>query len=126
MRKTYNEQSSSRHGFGMEIEEGEFIPNVETIKSDSMVGPGEGPARASCDIAAFGGHPGSDTSMPSSSAHVNEHEKKNEPRQLSRRTTKPRGVKGGTCCSLVVLCRLYQVFQHFLIFLDAFLIVFNM
>lgn len=110
LKKTYNERSSSRHGFGVEVEEGEFIPNVQvTIKSDSMLVPGKGAARVSGDVAAFGWHPGTDTSTPSSCAHGNGPEKKNEPRQLSKRTTKQRGAKGGTCCSLVVLRRLYQI-----------------
>jgi hypothetical protein len=94
------------------IGEGEFIPNLQTINSDSILGPGKEPARESCDVAAKGGHPGTDTSTSSSCAHRNEPEKKNELKQLSKRATKLHGVKGGTCCSLVVLCRLYQVFQH--------------
>ncbi|CAM0953466.1 unnamed protein product [Alopecurus aequalis] len=68
-RKTYNEHSTSRHGFSLGMEQGEFIPDIQTVKSD-------------------------------------EPEKKHAPRQLSKRTTKPRS---GTCCSLVVLCRLYQI-----------------
>ena len=116
--------SSSRHGFGVEIEEGEFISNVENIEPGSMLGPREGPARASRDIAAFGVHPGTDTSIPSSSADGNEPEKNNEPKQLSKRTTKLRGVKGGTCCSLVVIYRLYQVIQYFLIFLHTYFLFF--
>jgi hypothetical protein len=99
----------------VEIEEGEFIPNLPMINSDSILGPGKEPARESCDFAAKGGHPGTNTSTPSSCAHRNEPEKKNEPKHLSKRATKPHGVKGGTCCSLVVLCRLYQVFQHLLV-----------
>ncbi|KAM0871696.1 hypothetical protein ACQ4PT_039192 [Festuca glaucescens] len=109
LRKTYNECSSSCHNFAVEIEEGEFIPNLQMINSDSILGPGKEPARESCDVAAKGGHPGTNTSTPSSCAHRNEPEKKNEPKQLSKRATKPHGVKGGTCCSLVVLCRLYQI-----------------
>lgn len=109
LRKTYNECSSSCHSFAVEIDEGEFIPNLQTINSDSILGPGKEPARESCDVAAKGGHPGTDTSTSSSCAHRNEPEKKNELKQLSKRATKLHGVKGGTCCSLVVLCRLYQI-----------------
>jgi hypothetical protein len=103
----------------VEIEEGEFIPNAQTIKTDSMFDPGKGPASACCDDAAFDKHPGTHTSTPSRCSHGNEPEKKNEPRQLSKRGTKPRGAKGGTCCSLVVLRRLYEVFQQFLILITA-------
>ncbi|XP_051210605.1 paired amphipathic helix protein Sin3-like 6 isoform X3 [Lolium perenne] len=110
LRKTYNKCSSSCHSFAVEIGEGEFIPNLQTINSDSILGPGKEPARESCDVAAKGGHPGTDTSTSSSCAHRNEPEKKNELKQLSKRATKLHGVKGGTCCSLVVLCRLYQLF----------------
>lgn len=109
LRKTYNKCSSSCHSFAVEIGEGEFIPNLQTINSDSILGPGKEPARESCDVAAKGGHPGTDTSTSSSCAHRNEPEKKNELKQLSKRATKLHGVKGGTCCSLVVLCRLYQI-----------------
>jgi hypothetical protein len=82
-----------------------------------MLGPKK--RLASYDVAAFGGDELSsrrlsvDNSGPSTHGHRNEPEDQHESSQQSRKIAKPRGVKGGTCCSLVVLHRLYQVFQHF-------------
>uniref|UniRef100_A0ACD5Z5I0 Uncharacterized protein n=1 Tax=Avena sativa TaxID=4498 RepID=A0ACD5Z5I0_AVESA len=77
--------------------------SVALVSSKLPLSPKEG------DITTISGHPRTDTSVPSSCAHGNEPEKNNEPMKLSKQTTIPRGVKGGTCCSLVVLRRLYQI-----------------
>lgn len=106
--------SSSHGGSGADIEEGEFIPDPETIESDIMLGAGKEPV--SCDVAASGRDGLStrcriiDTSKPSTRDQGNKHEKQHESRQHSKASAKPHGVKGGTCCFLVVLRRLYQVF----------------
>lgn len=76
-----------------------------------MLGGGKEPV--SCDVAASVRDGLSsrcriiDTSEPSTRDHGNKHEKQHESKQTS---AKPRGVKGDSCCFLVVLRRLYQVF----------------
>ncbi|XP_037444823.1 paired amphipathic helix protein Sin3-like 5 [Triticum dicoccoides] len=105
--------SSSHDGSGADIEEGEFIPDRETIVSDVMCGAGKEPV--SCDVAGsvIDGLSSRcriiDTSEPSTRVHGDKHEKQHESRQTS---AKPRGVKGGTCCFLVVLRRLYQILYN--------------
>uniref|UniRef100_A0ACD5TYW2 Uncharacterized protein n=2 Tax=Avena sativa TaxID=4498 RepID=A0ACD5TYW2_AVESA len=108
LRENPNECSSSHDGFGADIEEGEFIRDEET-----SMGPGKN--EASHEVAASHGDRlrsrrlSTDTSGTSNRDHRNEPENQHESRQQSRTTTKPRGVRGGTCCSLVVLRRLYQI-----------------
>ncbi|KQK04610.1 paired amphipathic helix protein Sin3-like 5 isoform X1 [Brachypodium distachyon] len=92
--------SSSHDVFDAEIEEGEFIPAKEPTSSDVSASVGDG---LSFRCLA------TDTSRPSTCDHGNEPESQHESRQHSRRTAKSRGVKGGACCSLMVLCRLYQI-----------------
>uniref|UniRef100_A0ACD5T6P4 Uncharacterized protein n=1 Tax=Avena sativa TaxID=4498 RepID=A0ACD5T6P4_AVESA len=75
--------------------------------SEETAAPSE--ACENCGIAALDTSDALDTSIPGSCAQGNEPENKNEPRELSKRTTKSRSVRGGTCCSLAVLCRLYQI-----------------
>ncbi|XP_044963462.1 paired amphipathic helix protein Sin3-like 3 isoform X1 [Hordeum vulgare subsp. vulgare] len=109
LRKSAHDFSSSHDGSGADIEEGEFIPDPETIVSDVMLGARK---PVSCDVAASVRDGLSsrwriiDTSEPSTRDHWNKHEKKHESRQTS---AKQRGVKGDTCCFLVVLRRLYQI-----------------
>ncbi|KAF6997946.1 hypothetical protein CFC21_014112 [Triticum aestivum] len=111
--KNSKDFSSSHDGSGADIEEGEFIPDRETIVSDVMRGAGKEPV--SCDVAASVRDGLSsrcriiDSSEPSTRDHGDKHEKQHESRQTS---AKPRGVKGGTCCFLVVLRRLYQILYN--------------
>uniref|UniRef100_A0ACD5T6P7 Uncharacterized protein n=1 Tax=Avena sativa TaxID=4498 RepID=A0ACD5T6P7_AVESA len=108
LRENTNECSSSHDGFGADIEEGEFIQDEETF----MFGPGKN--HASREVATSHGDRlrsrrlSTDTSGSDNRDHRNEPENQHGTRQQSR-TTKPRGVRGGTCCSLVVLRRLYQI-----------------
>ncbi|EMS50858.1 Paired amphipathic helix protein Sin3-like 3 [Triticum urartu] len=111
--KNSKDFSSSHDGSGADIEEGEFIPDRETIVSDVMRGAGKEPV--SCDVAGSVRDGLSsrcriiDTSEPSTRDHGAKHEKQHESRQTS---AKPRGVKGGTCCFIVVLRRLYQILYN--------------
>ncbi|KAF6992380.1 hypothetical protein CFC21_009378 [Triticum aestivum] len=108
LKKNSNDLSSSHDGFGQDIE-GDFVPEPEIIESDVMPGAGKEPI--SCDVATSGMDGLSshcrivDTSEPSTCDHGNKHES----RQHSKTSTKLRGVKGGTCCFLIVLRRLYQI-----------------
>ncbi|KAE8773345.1 Paired amphipathic helix protein Sin3 [Hordeum vulgare] len=112
-RKNSNDFSSSHDGFGPDIEEGEFIQDPEIIESDAMLGAGKEPV--SCDVAASGSDGLNSrcriigTSEPSTCDHGNKYEKQHESRQHSKTSAKVRGVKGGTCCFLIVLRRLYQI-----------------
>ncbi|VAH11510.1 unnamed protein product [Triticum turgidum subsp. durum] len=111
--KNSKDFSSSHDGSGADIEEGEFIPDRETIILDVMRGAGKEPV--SCDVAGSVRDGLSsrcriiDTSEPSTRDHGAKHEKQHESRQTS---AKPRGVKGGTCCFIVVLRRLYQILYN--------------
>ncbi|VAH23645.1 unnamed protein product [Triticum turgidum subsp. durum] len=111
--KNSKDFSSSHDGSGADIEEGEFIPDRETIVSDVIRGAGKEPV--SCDVAGSVRDGLSsryriiDTSEPSTRDHGDKNEKQQESRQTS---AKPRGVKGGTCCFLVLLRRLYQILYN--------------
>ncbi|KAM0905674.1 hypothetical protein ACQ4PT_017262 [Festuca glaucescens] len=102
-RKKSNECSYSQDGFGADIEEGEFLPDTKIIKWDVMLGPRKRP-----ESHGVGASTGDDPS-PTTHDHMNEPENQHESRQQFKRIAKPRGMKGGTCCSLVVLRRLYQI-----------------
>jgi hypothetical protein len=114
-RKKSNECSYSQDGFGGDIEEGEFVPDTKIIKCDVMLGPRKRPESHGVG-ASSGDDPG-----PTTHDHMNEPENQYESRQQFKRIAKPRGMKGGTCCSLVVLRRLYQVFQS--LFLSLMVVV---
>ncbi|XP_051210606.1 paired amphipathic helix protein Sin3-like 5 [Lolium perenne] len=105
-RKKSNECSYSQDGFGGDIEEGEFVPDTKIIKCDVMLGPRKRPESHGVG-ASSGDEPG-----PTTHDHMNEPENQYESRQQFKRIAKPRGMKGGTCCSLVVLRRLYQIFYE--------------
>ncbi|XP_037444824.1 paired amphipathic helix protein Sin3-like 5 [Triticum dicoccoides] len=113
IKKNSNDLSSSHDGFGQDIEEGDFMPEPEIIESDVMLGAGKEPV--SCDVATSGIDGLSShcrmigTSEPSTRDHGYKHEKQHESRQHSKTSAKLRGVKGGTCCFLIVLRRLYQI-----------------
>ncbi|KAM0871698.1 hypothetical protein ACQ4PT_039192 [Festuca glaucescens] len=105
-RKKSNECSYSQDGFGGDIEEGEFVPDIKIIKCDVMLGPRKRPESHGVG-ASSGDDPG-----PTTHDHMNEPENQCESRQQFKRIAKPRGMKGSTCCSLVVLRRLYQIFYE--------------
>uniref|UniRef100_A0A453A2X0 Uncharacterized protein n=1 Tax=Aegilops tauschii subsp. strangulata TaxID=200361 RepID=A0A453A2X0_AEGTS len=83
------------------------------IELDVMLGARKEPV--SCDVGTSGIDGLSsrcriiDTSEPSTRDHGNKHEKQHESSQHSKTSAKLRGVKGGTCCFLIVLRRLYQI-----------------
>lgn len=127
VRNKSNECTSLHDGCDEEIEEGEFIPDVENIQLDATLGPGKGTASyvAACsgDGLSFrslatntSGRSTCDLGDQSEEQHESRDDSNNEVGSLacSERTAKLRDVKGGlSCCSLVVLCRLNQVFQPF-------------
>ncbi|XP_073354751.1 uncharacterized protein [Aegilops tauschii subsp. strangulata] len=114
LKKKSNDLSSSHDGFGQDIDqEGDFMPEPEIIELDVMLGARKEPV--SCDVGTSGIDGLSsrcriiDTSEPSTRDHGNKHEKQHESSQHSKTSAKLRGVKGGTCCFLIVLRRLYQI-----------------
>lgn len=123
VRNKSNGCTSLHDGCDEEIEEGEFIPDVENIQLDAMLGPGKGTASyvAACsgDGLSFrslatntSGRSTCDLGNESEEQHESRDDSNNEVGSLacSKRTAKLRDVKGGSsCCSLVVLCRLSQI-----------------
>ncbi|KAF6986714.1 hypothetical protein CFC21_004435 [Triticum aestivum] len=114
LKKNSNDLSSSHDGFGQDIDqESDLMPEPEIIESDVMLGARKEPV--SCDVGTSGidglssGCRIIDTAEPSTRDHGNKHEKQHESSQHSKTSAKLRGVKGGTCCFLIVLRRLYQI-----------------
>ncbi|KAK3137851.1 hypothetical protein QOZ80_5AG0361290 [Eleusine coracana subsp. coracana] len=116
---TSNNSNSIHDGSKMEIEDGEFVPCIENIQMDTMLGPVNG--GASYDVAASSGD-GSSFHRPESSIRDNDNkaEVQHGSREgpdvemgslaYSKTVTELCDLKGAkTCCSMVVLCRLHQM-----------------
>ncbi|XP_062180610.1 uncharacterized protein LOC133885002 isoform X2 [Phragmites australis] len=111
---TSNKSTSIHDGCKAEIEEGEFIPDIENIELDSMLGLGNDVAAPNGDVSSFQcqGHSICDHGNKSEVHHESREGSNVEMGSLaySKRIAELRDVKGGIpCCSLVVLCRLNQI-----------------
>ncbi|KAK3134707.1 hypothetical protein QOZ80_5BG0409710 [Eleusine coracana subsp. coracana] len=116
---TSNNSNSIHYGSKVEIEDGEFVPCIENIQMDTMLGPVNG--GAGYDVAASSGDGSSFQHLESSirdnddKAEV-QHESIEGPDvemgslAYSKTVTELCDLKGAkTCCSMVVLCRLHQM-----------------
>ncbi|GJN15367.1 hypothetical protein PR202_gb02274 [Eleusine coracana subsp. coracana] len=120
---TSNNSNSIHYGSKVEIEDGEFVPCIENIQMDTMLGPVNG--GAGYDVAASSGDGSSFQHLESSirdnddKAEV-QHESIEGPDvemgslAYSKTVTELCDLKGAkTCCSMVVLCRLHQSLQFY-------------
>ncbi|KAL6618681.1 hypothetical protein ACP70R_033820 [Stipagrostis hirtigluma subsp. patula] len=115
---TSNKSTSIDSGYDVEIEEGEFRPDLGNIQLGTMLGPGKGAATHEVVAPSEGSR--FRCAGPSIRENNDKYEEQNESRgryndeigslTYSKRISEVHDLKGNIpCCSLVVLCRLQQI-----------------